>query len=192
MSTGETSYGPKAGMGSHHSARAATEEWLTPPEILRALGPFDLDPCAPIVRPWPTADRHFTIEDDGLAQPWDGFVWLNPPYGRKTYRWLDKLADHGNGLALIFARTETRGFMATVWERADAMLFLYQRLTFRLPDGTEPENPGGGPNAGAPSVLIAYGTEATHRLAKSGLAGALVNGWSITGAAQRLAVRERL
>lgn len=23
------------------------DEWLTPPEIVEALGPFDLDPCSP-------------------------------------------------------------------------------------------------------------------------------------------------
>lgn len=33
-------------------------EWLTPPHILRRLGPFDLAPCAPINRPWNTAEHH--------------------------------------------------------------------------------------------------------------------------------------
>ena len=31
------------------------DEWLTPPNILRALGAFDLDPCAPEKRPWEMA-----------------------------------------------------------------------------------------------------------------------------------------
>lgn len=52
------------------------DEWLTPPELLRALGPFALDPCAPVVRPWDTAERHYTVEDDGLSIPWVGRVWL--------------------------------------------------------------------------------------------------------------------
>lgn len=50
------------------------DEWLTPPEILRALGPFDLDPAAPIVRPWDMAARHYTKIDDGMSQPWEGRV----------------------------------------------------------------------------------------------------------------------
>ena len=25
------------------------DEWLTPPHVLQALGPFDLDPCAPVM-----------------------------------------------------------------------------------------------------------------------------------------------
>lgn len=43
------------GMGSHQSAAMLKDEWLTPPEIIKALGgpeSFDLDPCAPIKRPW--------------------------------------------------------------------------------------------------------------------------------------------
>ena len=39
------------GIGGHQRARGGTVEWLTPPKILDALGPFDLDPCAPVVRP---------------------------------------------------------------------------------------------------------------------------------------------
>jgi len=69
------------GMGGHQSAAMLKDEWLTPPEILRALGSFDLDPCSPINRPWPTARVHYTITDDGLSRPWMGRVWFNPPYG---------------------------------------------------------------------------------------------------------------
>lgn len=57
------------------------DEWLTPPEIIKALGQFDLDPCAPVVRPWDTAERHYSIKDNGLMLPWSGRVWCNPPYG---------------------------------------------------------------------------------------------------------------
>ena len=52
------------------------DEWLTPPEILRPLGAFDLDPCAPIMRPWDTAAKHLNVNDDGLSQPWHGRVLL--------------------------------------------------------------------------------------------------------------------
>lgn len=184
--------GKRGGIGSHtNPGGGATDEWLTPRFILEALGPFDLDPCAPIERPWPIAAKHLTIEDDGLAQPWDGFVWCNPPYGAATYRWLSRLADHGRGIALVFARTETKGFMAQAWERATAMLFLTGRLTFCRPNG-QPARVEGGGNSGGPSVLIAYGLEALHRLEAAGLEGALVENWRMVGMAQRLRVRERL
>ncbi len=48
------------------------EEWLTPPSLIHKLGKFDLDPCAPINRPWDTATSYFTINDDGLQQNWGG------------------------------------------------------------------------------------------------------------------------
>lgn len=76
------------------------DEWLTPPHIMAALGEFDLDPCAPINRPWPTATTHFTVVDDGLNSDWEGRVFCNPPYGRETQKWLNKCAEHGNCIAL--------------------------------------------------------------------------------------------
>ena len=55
----------KNGIGSHQSARSMKSEWLTPPDLLSQLPEFDLDPCSPVRRPWPTAKNHYTIEDDG-------------------------------------------------------------------------------------------------------------------------------
>lgn len=149
------------GIGGHQKPyRGETDTWLTPPHILRALGPFDLDPCCPEGMPWPTATEHYTPADDGLALPWRGLVWLNPPYGPETGRWLSRLADHGEGIALVFARTETDQFFRQVWCRANAVLFLKGRLHFHRIDGTRAEF-----NAGAPSILVAYGAEASLRLA---------------------------
>ena len=154
---------------SHERSPTGKCEWLTPPEIIRALGRFDLDPCAPRHRPWPTARCHYTVAEDGLRQAWFGRVWLNPPYGRETPRWLARLAEHGNGVALIFARTETRMFFQYIWAAAQAVLFLRGRLTFYNPDGSRPGNSGG-----APSCLVAYGWHNVAALAASGLDGRLV------------------
>lgn len=161
-----------AGMGSHQSARAQKDEWLTPPHVLKAMGHIDLDPCAPTVRPWSMAEEHFTIVEDGLSRPWRGFVYMTPPYGSATGRWLAKLAEHRNGIALIFARTETSDFVREVWGKADALLFLHGRLFFHHVDGRRASA-----NGGAPSVLIAYGSEAVGRLYRCGLSGSFVQGW---------------
>ena len=165
-----------SGMGAHQSSAAVTTTWLTPPEVLRSLGAFDLDPCAaPSPRPWPTARRHIELPVDGLAATWepDELVWLNPPYGRETWAWLNKLADHpAGGVALIFARTETAGFASEVWGKADAVMFLHGRLHFHTAAGER-----AAANAGAPSCLVAYGPEAVRRLAASGIDGTLVGGW---------------
>lgn len=140
-------------MGGHQSAAAMKDEWLTPRHVLAALEPFDLDPCAPVVRPWDTAARHYTVMDNGLVQPWEGRVWCNPPYGLEAAKWLARCADHGNAMALIFARTETRMFFDHVWPKASAVLFLEGRLYFHHVCGRRASA-----NSGAPSVLVAYGS----------------------------------
>lgn len=162
------------GMTGRHLPVMGKDEWLTPPEIISALGSFDLDPCSPgDRRPWDTAKEHWGIETefpvDGLCEPWHGRVWLNPPYGRETAKWLAKMADHGNGTALIFARTETDMFFRYVWERADSILFIRGRLHFHHVDGTRAKA-----NSGAPSCLISYSKSDTEALSKSGICGQLV------------------
>lgn len=163
----------KRGIGSHHSKSSNTNEWLTPPWLLEKLGSFDLDPCAPINRLWATAKKHYTIEDNGLALPWSGRVWLNPPYSDADI-WLEKLRRHGNGVALIFARTETSMFFQHVWGAADGLLFLKGRVVFYYPDGTIA--PG---NSGAPSVLVAYGADNVNYLYRSNIEGAFILGYEI-------------
>lgn len=67
----------------------STSEWYTRPKYIEAarqvMGSIDLDPasCAAanaIVQ----AVRYYTKEQNGLEQPWQGRVWLNPPYGRSA------------------------------------------------------------------------------------------------------------
>lgn len=147
---------------------AKTEVWLTPPEMVRALGEFDLDPCSEPDMPWKIAKHKFTEEDDGLAQEWFGRVFMNPPYGPKLNPFLHKMAEHGNGIALVFARTETRAFFRNVWPRADAIMFLKGRVRFYRPDGTQ------GSSSGSPSCLIAYGDNNVQALYNSGIDGVII------------------
>jgi hypothetical protein len=140
-------------------------EWLTPPELVKQLGEFDLDPCCPIDAPFYHAKNHYTIIDDGLSKEWKGRVYLNPPYGRGMELWLEKLKYHGNGIALIFARTETKCFFEHIWHDADAILFVKGRIKFYHVTGVQ----GGTP--GAPSVFIAYGKENANALQNSGIEG---------------------
>lgn len=163
----------RKGMGGHQSAAAASVTWLTPPEIIAALGgpeSFDLDPCTLTRSPIPTARRVYSLAlTDGLRAPWFGRVWLNPPYGSEAASWLERLGDHGRGTALVFARTETEAFHRQVWERATGLHFLEGRLHFHHRDGRRADA-----NAGAPSVLVAYGADDLERLDASGLPGQLV------------------
>ena len=144
------------------------DEWLTPPSIIESLGQFDLDPCSPEARPWDIAKSHYTKIDNGLSKDWHGRVWCNPPYGRDTFIWLDKLAKHGNGIALIFARTEAKGFHEQIWDKADAVFFFKGRIKFYYVTGVQ------GDSANAPSCLVAYGKNNIMALASSGLKGRLI------------------
>lgn len=159
---------PLCGMGGAlHDPERRSIEWFTPPRIFDALGlAFDLDPCAPKGGvPWIPARRHYSIEDDGLAQEWHGRVWMNPPYGREAGVWARKLAAHGDGIALVFARTDSAWFQA-VARQADAICLVAGRLSFIPGTAGQMEK---GHNAAAASALLAYGSECASALHRSGL-----------------------
>ena len=94
---------------------SATVEWPTPQELFDEYNSefnFTLDVAA-------TAEnakcaKFYTKEDDGLSQPWDGFCWCNPPYGREIPKWLVKaIKETWRGVTtacLIPARTNTTWF----------------------------------------------------------------------------------
>lgn len=151
-------------LSGHQSASMKTDEWLTPPEIMASLGQFDLDPCSPSGRPWPTAAAHISLPADGLSTAWHGRVWCNPPFGREAVKWLRRMRDHGNGIALIPARTETAMFYECVWGHADAVLFLHGRPHFHYVDGRRAPF-----NSGAPIALVAYGIANAAVLERCGL-----------------------
>ena len=131
---------PGASRSSHYS-----DEWYTPGEITAALGPFDLDPCA---GPMQHARQNWGPGIDGLALPWTGRVWMNPPYSTVNL-WIDRFMAHGDGIALVSARPETKWFQRFA-ELAHAVHWLRGRVKFVRPDG-KPTHPVVG------SVLVAYG-----------------------------------
>lgn len=107
----------------------------------------------------------------GLIEPCGCFVgsykpriWLNPPFGREAVKWLRRMRDHGNGVALIPARTETAMFYETVWGSADGVLFIKGRPHFHYVDGRRAAF-----NSGAPIALVAYGSDNLESLRQSGL-----------------------
>jgi hypothetical protein len=158
---------------NHTRTAASVADWITPQWLLDQLGP-----CACIPQPWPCAAKSYTREDDGLSKPWNGLVWCNPPYGRETGRWLARMAEHDSGIALVFARVETRMFFSRAWPRASAVLFLKGRLTLNRPDGSAPPL---GANSGGPSVLIAYGAVGAERLKIASDLGVIMSGWRTAG-----------
>lgn len=105
----------------------STDEWYTPPEIIHSLGQFDLDPCTSIeaYNINHSARNFYTKEDDGLEKEWEGRVWLNPPYSRPLIElFIDKMAKHNNGIALVYNRCDSKMFQDVIFQHASAMLIL--------------------------------------------------------------------
>ena len=140
---------------THDSANNQTIDWYTPKSIFDSLGVvFDLDPCAPKGGvSWIPAKKFYSLEDDGLTQPWSGNVWLNPPYGRQTIDWLERMDAHRQGIALVFARTDCKWFH-DYCAKATAINFIKGRIKFVDGLGVT-----GNSGAGAGSMLIAWGDQ---------------------------------
>lgn len=150
-------------MKSHQNTIGKNDEWLTPPEILDKLGPFDLDPCDAVGNPFKTANTSYTA--NGLEREWFGRVWLNPPFNRKIRpEWMEKMAKHGNGIMLVPAAGETEAFYKTVWGTASGILFLKGRPHFHYITGKRARA-----NSGCTICLVAYGEENLNALYRSGL-----------------------
>jgi hypothetical protein len=134
-------------MAEHEPCVGASNEWYTPPEIFEALGlVFDLDPCSPGPGHWVPAYTIYTRVDDGLARPWFGRVFVNPPFGGRHGHlpWIERFLDHGNGIAIVRAYTSA-GWFHDLALRAETMLFPRGKTKFIRSDGTIGSQPGGGP-----------------------------------------------
>lgn len=141
----------------HH--KSDSQEWYTPStlldDVLSRLGmdAFDLDPCSPRHGGPVPANHHYTRADDGLAQPWYGTVFCNPPYGREIAAWADKAtreaATGAQVIMLVPARTDTK-WWHSLMAAGGVPEFLPGRIRFER-DG-QPADP-----APFPSALIWIG-----------------------------------
>lgn len=138
---------------SHWESTGKSDEYYTPQYVFDAMDVrFDTDVAAPIDRTFCCAPCDSFITESSLSLQWNGFVWMNPPYGgrNKIRSWLNKLWVHNNGVALSPDRSS-----ATWWQDAarysSAMLAVHGKIKFRKPDGSY----GGHPSNG--STLFAYG-----------------------------------
>ena len=127
-----------------HSGKTTT--WLTPLPLLKQLGEFDLDPCG--FEGHHTAKKIICPPSDGLVAAWNGRIWLNPPYGKEQQGWMSRMQEHGNGVALIFARLETRWIQPFL---KNGFFIIQGRIAF-LNDRKEKSS-----NAGSASMLIPFG-----------------------------------
>jgi hypothetical protein len=138
-----------ATMTIHERPVGASVEWYTPSSLFDRLRlRFDLDPASPNPPvPWVPAERFYSVEGELL--PWEGRVWLNPPYGPKVIPFVERMIEHDHGLLLLPARTETKIFQKAA-AAADYVIFLRDRLHFVRPDGHQARASFG-------SVLMMFG-----------------------------------
>jgi hypothetical protein len=142
------------------------DRWLTPPDIVEALGPFDLDPCGAPDHVLARVTYLQENNEDGLQALWFGRVFLNPPYGRVMRSWVERLVEHGTGTALIPVAAGTKLWQEVVFREASTIHFYRHRIKFIQRDGGE--NGMVSPQA---SAIVAFGDEDADALLTSGLPG---------------------
>lgn len=134
---------------------------LTPLSLIEKLGEFDYDPCG--IQHHKTAKQIISLPTDGLAEIWKGRVWMNPPYSNPK-PFMQKLAEHGNGIALVLNSTDTVWFQDYGLKRADAIYMLKGRPKFMRLDMSKVSIMRG-------VVLFAYGKDNAQKLKECGLDG---------------------
>ncbi|GEM70916.1 N-6-adenine-methyltransferase [Sphingomonas aquatilis NBRC 16722] len=147
-------------------AAGVTDEWYTPPAVFEALGErFDMDVAAPFDVTAIHVPAKSFICANSLSGPWDGFVWMNPPFGGRNavVPWLDRFFAHGDGIALVPDRTSAPWFW-DAFRKCDAVLFT-RKIRFLRPDGSEGKSPSCG------TALMAAGERGVAALERAAVQG---------------------
>ncbi len=135
-----------------------SDEHYTPRVLFETLGlEFGTDVCAPKGGiEWIPAKISYHLDQDGLKQPWNGLVWMNPPFS-KPAPWVERFIAHNNGVALCVV-SKSKWFNA-LWNAADAIVPFPRNWKFERPDGNKK-------TISFQSFLFALGDEATEALNK--------------------------
>jgi hypothetical protein len=144
--------------------RITSDDYFTPRWVFDRLGiRFDLDVCAPRGGvEWIPADRHYHLGTDGLAQTWEGRVWMNPPFSRVA-PWWQMFAAHGNGIALM--PLVKSWVLNRIMEQAEAIAVgpAGGEMKFVRPEDPTPVR------VWTPVFFAAYGTECVEALRRIGV-----------------------
>lgn len=168
-------YRPPLRRGPHQGQTSSvSEDWYTPPLYLDAVrevfgGTIDLDPLSCVeANQHVKAERIYTAEIDGLRYPWDGNVYLNPPWGGNAgpgsvkRRAITKMIggyERGEitaGVVCLNANATTTSWFAPLFDYH--ICFPNHRVEHWGPGGK-----GGAPNSG--TVFVYLGRD-PHRFAK--------------------------
>lgn len=138
------------------------DEWYTPPWLIQELGgKFGTDPCCPQRNHW-TAHQCWTLEDNGLDQPWSGLVFCNPPYS-SPLPWVERLREHPEGGIMLVPVRQSWWFQQAALASCTAWALLETRIAFCDLHG---QKIGKGYSADV-FCLICWGDEAVHRVRRA-------------------------
>ncbi len=133
---------------NHRAEGTGENEWFTPDRYVEAarevMGGIDLDPAThPTAQETIRASRFFTRQDDGLTQPWNGRVWLNPPYAQPLIgQFAEKLMSEIKAGRVQQAILLTHNYTDTAWfhlaeAAAELICFTKGRIRFVDIDGED-------------------------------------------------------
>lgn len=128
--------------------QAESDEWFTPADVIAiarsVLGAIDLDPASnEIANRNVRAGRYYTAQDDGLAQPWFGRVWCNPPYSLAGQFAAHAIEHYQSDTIEAAILCLSSGALTAHWFKPmfDFVLCISAgRLRFLRPDGTPSSN----------------------------------------------------
>lgn len=141
---------PKEKWSALHSTGVV--EWYTPPEWVKlarvVMGEIDIVPASnELAQEWIQASTYYTVADDGLAKPWYGRMWMNPPY-TKVGSWTNKaIAEYDTGnltQAILLVRpADSAAWYAPLLKRFYRAT-PHKRISFIDKDGDQQSSPAHG------------------------------------------------
>jgi phage N-6-adenine-methyltransferase len=137
-----------------------SNEWATPQWIFNELNTefnFTLDPCS--TKENHKCEKFYTINEDGLKQDWMGQrVFMNPPYGGHTLKWIKKAYEESKRgaivVCLIVSATDRSYWHDIIFPFAEQIRFIRGRLNFDEHKSTAPFS----------SAIIVFGKKYEHKL----------------------------
>jgi hypothetical protein len=127
---------------SHESTEHYTPQYIVD-AVIACMDAIDLDPASNSREiPNVPAASHYTAQENGLVQPWEGKIFLNPPFGPGVEVWFSKLfqerlaARTTEVIVLWKSATETAAWK-TLTVLSCRVCFPSARIHFTRPHGNE-------------------------------------------------------
>ena len=160
-------------MTQQQQSKSKKDDWQTPDRVLEPLWQttgIDMDPCAGEVTE--IGDINVTEDADGLSIPWEGTVYVNPPYSDKK-TWIQKCIEESKRQPVdrVYLLTPDSTDVISWWhdkiaEHAEWSVFFESRVKFYDPH--EGKVKGSPPNGSALHIFGEVPDVTLRQLAKEG------------------------